>query len=76
MDCLELAARARVLDMRASPYDLADFGIEPIAVENAAGRTEYVRCQRDIADRSAPLRAALLSRCDEMLAVAGRLADA
>ena len=76
MDCLELAALARVLDMRASPYDLADFGIEPIAVENAAGRTEYVRCQRDIADRSAPLRAALLSRCDEMLAAAGRLADA
>lgn len=75
MDCLELAARARVLDMRASPYDLADFGIEPIAVENAAGRTEYVRCQRDIAYRSAPLRAALLNRCDEMLAAAGRLAD-
>lgn len=70
MDCLELAARARELDMRASPYDLAGFGIEPISVENTAGRTEYVRCQRDIADQSAPLRAALLSRCDEMLAEA------
>ena len=46
MDCLELAARARALDMRASPYDLAGFGFEPIAVENAAGRTEYVRCQQ------------------------------
>lgn len=75
MDCLDLAARARELDMRASPYDLADFGIEPIAVENAAGRTEYVRRQRDVAERSTPLRAVLLSRCDEMLAAAGRLAE-
>src|SRR5215208_4559963 len=31
MDCLELAADARVLDMRASPYDLRDYGFEPIA---------------------------------------------
>ena len=76
MDCLDLAARARELDMRASPYDLAGFGIEPIAVENAAGRTEYVRHQRDVADRSAPLRAALLKRCDEMLVAADRLDDA
>ena len=70
MDCFELAARARELDMRASPYDLAGLGIEPIAVEDAGGRTEYVRRQRDVADRSAPLRAALLDRCDELLAAA------
>lgn len=67
MDCLDLAAQARVLDMRASPYDLLAFGIVPIAIEEAAGRTEYVRCQRDIADRAAPLRAELLGRCDELL---------
>jgi hypothetical protein len=73
MDCLDLAAQARALDMRASPYDLAAYGIAPIAIEDAAGRTEYVRCQRDIADRAAPLRAALLSRCDELhVATAGR----
>jgi hypothetical protein len=73
MDCLDLAAQARALDMRASPYDLAAYGIAAIAIEDAAGRTEYVRCQRDIADRAAPLRAALLSQCDELLAtVAGR----
>ncbi|MDP9167529.1 MAG: 3-methyladenine DNA glycosylase [Actinomycetota bacterium] len=70
MDCLELAALARELDMRASPYDLAAFGVEPIAIEEAAGRTEYVRCQREIAERAALLRAALLSRCDEMLTAA------
>jgi hypothetical protein len=70
MDCLDLAAAARALDMRASPYDLAAYGIAPIAIEDAAGRTEYVRYQRDIADRAAPLRAALLNRCDELLAAA------
>ena len=33
VDCLELAADARELDMRASPYDLRDYGFEPIAIE-------------------------------------------
>ncbi|BDX32133.1 hypothetical protein TUM20985_26800 [Mycobacterium antarcticum] len=70
MDCLDLAADARILDMRASPYDLLSFGIAPIAIEDAAGRTEYVRCQREIAERAAPLRAALLTRCDALLAAA------
>jgi hypothetical protein len=70
MDCLDLAVRARALDMRASPYDLAAYGISPIAIEDARGRTEYVRRQRDVADLAAPLRAALLGRCDELLAAA------
>ena len=70
MDCLDLAARARALDMQASPYDLAAYGIAPIAIEDAAGRADYVQGQRDIADRAAPLRATLLSRCDELLTAA------
>lgn len=67
VDCLELAADARALDMQASPYDLVDYGISPIRIEDAAGRTEYVRRQRDVADRAMPLRAALLERCDALL---------
>lgn len=63
MDCLELAADARVLDMRASPYDLRAYGFEPVAVETPAGRAEYVRAQQEIADRAAPLRATLAARC-------------
>ena len=51
MDCLELAADARELDMRASPYDLSDYGFAPIAIETPAGRAEYVRAQQDIAER-------------------------
>jgi hypothetical protein len=66
MDCLDLAAAARALDMQASPYDLADYGISPISIEDPDGRTEYVRRQRDIAERAAPLRAALLDHCDRL----------
>lgn len=71
LDCLELAADAREIDMRASPYDLSGYGYAPIAVENTAGRAEYVRCQSVIAQRATPLRAALLARCDLLLAIAG-----
>jgi hypothetical protein len=67
MDCLELAADARVLDMRASPYDLRGYGFEPIPVETPAGRAEYVRAQQQIAELAAPLRQALADRCDVLL---------
>ena len=73
LDCLQLAAEARELDMRASPYDLTDYGFEPIAVEEPAGRAEYARRQGVIAERAAPLRAALLERCEQLLnAAAGQ----
>ncbi|WBP97063.1 3-methyladenine DNA glycosylase [Mycolicibacterium neoaurum] len=68
VDCLELAADARVLDMCASPYDLTDYGFAPVAIETAAGRAEYAKAQQDIAHRAVPLRAALLARCDALLA--------
>jgi hypothetical protein len=71
LDCLELAAAAREVDMRASPYDLSAYGYKPIPVEDAAGRAEYVRCQKAIATRAAPLRAALLARCDLLRQAAG-----
>lgn len=67
MDCLEVAADARLLDMRASPYDLRDYGFEPIAVETPAGRAEYVRIQQHISARAAPLRATLADRCEALL---------
>jgi hypothetical protein len=70
MDCLELAADARALDMRASPYDLRGYGFEPITVETPAGRAEYVRAQQSVAQRAAPLRAILADRCDALLATA------
>lgn len=63
LDCLELAADARILDMQASPYDLADLGFAPIAVETPGGRREYALAQQAISERAAPLRARLLERC-------------
>ena len=67
VDCLELAAAARELDMRASPYDLTGYGFAPIAIETASGRAEYVRGQQDVADRAAPLREALSGWCHRLL---------
>ena len=40
-DCFALAAEIREMDMRASPYDLAELGYAPIAIETPAGRAEY-----------------------------------
>jgi hypothetical protein len=70
LECLQLAADARALDMRASPYDLAANGLTPIPIETPRGGAEYVRCQRDIARRAAPLREALFTVCTELLSAA------
>ncbi|EME22041.1 hypothetical protein [Rhodococcus triatomae] len=67
--CFEHAMEARELDMRASPYDLRDLGYEPVPIETAAGRAEYVRAQQSLAERAAPLRAELLTRCRQLLEI-------
>lgn len=69
LDCFELACAARELDMRASPYDLSEYGYEPVRIETPAGRAEYVRSQSALAERSAELRRILLAACDGLLAV-------
>lgn len=67
-DCFELAWDIRVLDMRASPYDLVDLGLEPVRVETAAGKAEYAEAQRLFAERAAPLRSRLAAECERLLA--------
>ncbi len=69
MECLELAAQARALDMRASPYDLRDYGFDPIPIETSAGRAEYVRIQQQVAERAAPLRERLTHQCEQLLTI-------
>ncbi|PXY22386.1 3-methyladenine DNA glycosylase [Prauserella muralis] len=59
-DCFELAADIRLLDMRASPYDLSSLGHSPVPVETAKGRAEYARAQAAFARRAAPLRQRLI----------------
>jgi S1-C subfamily serine protease len=52
LDCFELARDVRLLDMEASPYDLSSYGRAPVAIETAEGKVEYVRRQRELADRA------------------------
>lgn len=63
LDCFELARDARALDMRASPYDVADLGYPAVPVETASGRAAYAAQQRRLAERAAPLRERLSAVC-------------
>ncbi|WP_431841376.1 3-methyladenine DNA glycosylase [Calidifontibacter indicus] len=64
MDCFDLAREVRVLDMRASPYDVSSLGHQPVAVETPEGKAEYIRAQREFAERARPLRVRLLEVLD------------
>jgi hypothetical protein len=66
-DCFELAWDIRVLDMRASPYDLADLGLDPVRIETAEGKRAYADAQAAFAERGAPLRARLVEACDALM---------
>ncbi|KDA06245.1 3-methyladenine DNA glycosylase [Microbacterium sp. CH12i] len=61
LDTFELARDIRLLDMEAAPYDLAEWGVVPVAIETAEGKAEYVRRQRGFAERGNVLRQRLLS---------------
>ena len=66
-DTFLLAWEARELDMRASPYDLRSFGLEPITIETIKGKDEYVKRQRALADAAEPLRARLVGEYRRLL---------
>ncbi|WP_347058307.1 3-methyladenine DNA glycosylase [Blastococcus sp. HT6-30] len=66
-DCFALAVDVRVLDMRASPYDLRDHGYESVPVETPEGKAQYVAAQRTFADRGAALRRRLVAVCERLL---------
>mmetsp|Transcript_64392 Transcript_64392/g.112218 ORF Transcript_64392/g.112218 Transcript_64392/m.112218 type:complete len:446 (+) Transcript_64392:52-1389(+) len=73
-DALELAIAARVLDMRASPYDLSEFDgdgfdLTPIRIETAAGRQEYQQEQARLAAQAAPIRWRVLQEYEAAIAV-------
>jgi hypothetical protein len=59
-DAFELALRARWIDMRASPYDVSRFGVEPIAIETPEGRRCYGELQRQLAADAVPIRDRLI----------------
>ncbi|MDD7968974.1 3-methyladenine DNA glycosylase [Actinomycetospora lemnae] len=63
LDAFTLARDIRVLDMRASPYDLADHGHNPVRIETPEGKAEYAAAQRRFAERGAAIRTRLLAVC-------------
>jgi hypothetical protein len=67
LDAFELAASIRELDMRASPYDLSEWGYAPVAIETTEGKAEYVRRQRDFAARGNALRERIVGVLDGLL---------
>ena len=68
-ECFQLALKAREVDMRASPYDLAEFGYEPISIESEEGRCKYEREQRAIAEQARSLRQRIIQSLDALLQV-------
>lgn len=67
-DTFLLAAQAREIDMRASPYDLSAYGFPAIRIEERRGREEYLSLQRDITTASIPLRLRLIELYGTLLA--------
>ncbi len=63
-----LAVDTRIIDMKASPYDLRSRGLEPIKIETEAGRLEYVKKQKEIYHRSIPIRKQLISEYQRLTA--------
>ncbi|GAB3536632.1 hypothetical protein GCM10027403_18000 [Arthrobacter tecti] len=66
MDCFEHSWRIRAMDMRASPYDLQEWGYPPIPIETAAGKVDYVRAQRAFSAESQQLRAQLKKYLEQL----------
>jgi hypothetical protein len=56
-----LALEGRDMDMRASPYDLAELGYQPIRIETPEGREQYETEQRALAAKAKPVREKVLA---------------
>jgi hypothetical protein len=61
LDAFELARDIRLLDMEAAPYDLSEWGVQPVRIETPEGKAEYVRRQRGFAERGAVMRERMLA---------------
>ncbi|GAA3595671.1 hypothetical protein GCM10022223_08570 [Kineosporia mesophila] len=70
LDCFQLALDIRLLDMKASPYDLTPYGESAVKIETPEGKAEYVARQREFAERSQALRARLIVVLDGLISFA------
>lgn len=66
LEAFRLANELRDLDMRASPYDLSAWGLDPIRIETPAGRKEYETEQRRLAALAMTLRRRLIDKLNEI----------
>lgn len=55
-----LALEARTIDMKASPYDLREYGYQPIKIETEEGRRRYLEAQKMIHKKSIDIRSRLI----------------
>ena len=67
VDAFDLARTAREIDMRASPYDLSEFGFTPVKIETPEGRAEYAELQRALSVHSRPIRKSLIEVYEGLL---------
>ncbi|MFV0426377.1 MAG: 3-methyladenine DNA glycosylase [Beutenbergiaceae bacterium] len=67
-DCFELAREIRILDVRASPYDVTSLGYPPVPIETAQGKREYAAAQQAFSQRATPLRSELIGQCERLMA--------
>lgn len=60
LDTFVLARDIREVDMQASPYDVQEYGLEPITIETPDGKLDYAARQRIFAERGNVLRVRVL----------------
>ncbi len=66
-----LALEARVIDMKASPYDLRERGLKPIRIETPEGRETYLDRQKEIYRKSIPVRDRLIGQYERLCSDSG-----
>jgi hypothetical protein len=66
-DAFALAAKARAVDMRASPYDLSSFGFAAIEIETTAGRAAYIEMQKMLMEEAQVIRTQLIVEYQNLL---------
>lgn len=69
----EQAVETRIVDMKASPYDLRHRGLDPIKIETESGRREYVKKQHTIFEKAKPIRQQLIKEYRRILDSVNRL---
>lgn len=71
LDCFELALELRSLDMRASPYDVSEWGLEAVRIETREGRRLYEDEQKRLSLAAQPLRERLIDSLQRTLGARG-----